>query len=310
MNTEFRFVALADGVGAIEQAPAATGVSNCGILRAGDEAVLIDALLIPRLAARACQAGALECHAVRHVLLTHGHVDHVGGLAAFADTRVWATPGTSRAVAALPGHLELCASWMPAWAEELRRLPVVAPDRTLTAGEWVEQPGGHGITVFDLGRAHSEDDIAVIVDGAGVLFAGDLAFFGITPLLLPGGSLPSWVAALERLAQLPARRIVPGHGPVGGPRELGELRRYLETVLRYAEDSVSAGLPVEEAVSRLPASGWAAGWFEPRRTAINLFSAYLELGPKTGPSPVVEVEPVFRTLHQLLDATAAPRSTE
>jgi len=299
MKTDLRYVELAKGVGAIEHSPATIGISNCGIFRNRDGVVLIDSLMTPTLAASMCRVAGIERDFVRQIIVTHGHVDHVGGHSIFGMADIWGTPQTREAVRELAAHIDICGKWMPGWAEELRGMPIIAPGRELQAGRWTGPSDGLGIEVIDVGRAHSESDIAIFVEDCEGLFAGDLAFFGITPMLLPGGSLRGWSAALDRLAELPARWIVPGHGLVGGAQQLGEMRRYFGALTRYAETSFSAGLPIHEAIERLPRFGWHPGWAEPERTAVNLYSAYLELKGGTTDLGINEIENAFSELHQL-----------
>jgi glyoxylase-like metal-dependent hydrolase (beta-lactamase superfamily II) len=299
MKTDLRHINLAKGVGAIEHSPAAIGISNCGFLRNRDGVVLIDSLMTPKLAARMCLVAGIERDTVHHIIVTHGHVDHVGGNSIFGMADIWGTPQTNRSVCELSDNLDICAKFMPCWADELRGMPIIAPGRELQAGRWTEQADGLGIEVIDVGRAHSESDIAIFVEECEGLFAGDLAFFGITPMLLPGGSLRGWSAALDRLAELPARWIVPGHGPVGGAQQLGELRRYFDSLINYSEASFSAGLPIHETIERLPRFGWHRQWAESERTAVNLYSAYLELKGGTTHLGIDEIEIAFSDLHQL-----------
>src|SRR2546429_176104 len=63
------------------------------------------------------------------------------------------------------------------------------------------------------------------VDHVGVLFAGDLCFFGVTPLAFKGDP-KMWADVLDAVAEL-AEVIVPGHGPAGGEAEVRDLQQYL-----------------------------------------------------------------------------------
>ena len=76
-------------------------------------------------------------------------------------------------------------------------------------------------TILDLGdrrlrltawspAAHTNCDLTVLDETTGVLFAGDLVFLRHVPVL--DGSLAGWLSVLPRLAMLPARIVVPGHG--------------------------------------------------------------------------------------------------
>jgi glyoxylase-like metal-dependent hydrolase (beta-lactamase superfamily II) len=94
----------------------------------------------------------------------------------------------------------------------------------------------------------------VLVADADVLFAGDLCFFGVTPLAFQGDPA-TWADTLEAVAEL-ADTIVPGHGPVGGADEVRELQTYLRHCVAGA----------------IPPGPWDA-WLERDRDAINVEKA-------------------------------------
>jgi cyclase len=75
-------------------------------------------------------------------------------------------------------------------------------------------------------RGHTDGDLMVLVEDADVLFAGDLCFFGVTPLAFQGDPA-AWAAVLDVVSEL-ATTIVPGHGPIGGADDVAALRDYLE----------------------------------------------------------------------------------
>ena len=55
------------------------------------------------------------------------------------------------------------------------------------------------------------------------------------------GPLERWVAALERLLELGAQRLVPGHGPVCGPDEVRRLLDYWRWLDQAAGQRLDAG---------------------------------------------------------------------
>jgi glyoxylase-like metal-dependent hydrolase (beta-lactamase superfamily II) len=69
----------------------------------------------------------------------------------------------------------------------------------------------------------------------------------------PDADIAQWLAALDRLAQLPIRVLVPGHGPVvRGPEAIAQTRDYLQWVQATLRDAAERGLDMNE-VMRLQA---------------------------------------------------------
>ena len=81
---------------------------------------------------------------------------------------------------------------------------------------------------------HTAGDLIVLVADADVCFAGDLCFFGVTPLAFQGDPAV-WADMLDAVVEL-ADVIVPGHGPVGGEAEVRELQGYLRACVAAQGD--------------------------------------------------------------------------
>jgi hydroxyacylglutathione hydrolase len=124
------------------------------------------------------------------ILVTHGHVDHVGGVAS---------------VAAATG----VRVYMPAGEADRLSAP---PDVALEGGEMLEI-GPFSVRVLAV-PGHSPAHVAYLIEDA--LLSGDVLFAGSVGRTDLEGSDP---AALERTLQLlvetlpPETRVFPGHGP-------------------------------------------------------------------------------------------------
>jgi hydroxyacylglutathione hydrolase len=139
------------------------------------------------------------------VLITHGHFDHVGGVAEVArscNARVY----MSQEEAPLLEHIENY-TW-PGYGP----YPGYRPDRLLTGDEHLRF-AELSVDVFRV-PGHSPAHLAYLIDGH--LFSGDVLFAGsVGRTDLPGGS---WEVLQESIRMLvdtlpPETPVHPGHGP-------------------------------------------------------------------------------------------------
>ena len=95
--------------------------------------------------------------------------------------------------------------------------------------------------------AHTDNDLTVLDEESGSLFAGDLVVAQHVPVL--DGSILGWLAVLEELPLMQPKRILPGHGRVieNWQDGLAQQRRYLERLTRDVRSLISQGAPISAA---------------------------------------------------------------
>jgi glyoxylase-like metal-dependent hydrolase (beta-lactamase superfamily II) len=150
------------------------------------------------------------------------------------------------------------------------------------------------------GPCHTLGDIAVWVPHERVLFAGDLAFIGSTPLVWEG-SLLNWIATVERLLSLDPQVIVPGHGPVTDAEGLRAMASYLRHVVTEGGKLKDAGLSPLDAAREFDLGPYAA-WTDSERLVRNLMRLWLELDGHPAEERV-DVFEAFAAMAQLKDGT-------
>jgi glyoxylase-like metal-dependent hydrolase (beta-lactamase superfamily II) len=178
--------------------------TNCYVVRAGDsaaEAVVVDpGAEAPRMFEELRALGA-RCTAI---LVTHGHWDHLGGVADLAE----ATGAPVHMAEEERVLLEDLNSFTPPGIE----LRPYTPDVLLQGDEALELAGISFQTLRVPG--HSPAHLAYYADGA--LFSGDVVFAGsVGRTDLPGADWDVLVESIRMLADRfpPETLVYSGHGP-------------------------------------------------------------------------------------------------
>jgi cyclase len=287
------------------------GESNAGVVVGDGEALLVDTLFDLRLTQRMLDAFAGQVDApIRTVVNTHSDGDHVFGNQLLADARIVATRAAAqvireesagalqrfkrlapvlRTVGALPlpvvgrlrvprlphpglGPLGEYVGWMlgPFDFSDVH----VTPPTQEFEGELTLDVGGREVRLIAVGPAHTPGDLIVHVPDAKVVFAADVLFVDVAPVMWTGPT-SGWIAALERILALDPDAIVPGHGPVSDRSEVETLRDYLSWVEAQAGTRLAAGRTVPQVARELvrseeyAAAPWA-GWDSPERIVITV----------------------------------------
>jgi hydroxyacylglutathione hydrolase len=208
----------------VVQLPLGPIETNCYLIRrnGSQEAVVVDpsgdaAAIRLELAGRSARCVA--------ILVTHGHWDHLGGLADLAE----GTGSPVHVAESERDRLERPGEYTPAGVY----VKPWTPDVILEGGEHLELAGIEFDTLPVPG--HSPGHLAFAADGA--LFSGDVLFAGsVGRTDLPGADWETLLASIRMLVEtLPLDTVVyPGHGPTT------TLRHELETNPFLAELRVAS----------------------------------------------------------------------
>lgn len=210
--------------------------ANVGLVVGTDRALLVDTGAGPVQAAWLLDRVRELTTLPLLVVNTHAHFDHVFGNAYLADPgtagveQIW---GHERAAAALREHGEDQRAEVsvlePAFAAgEGQHARILPPTHTVGDEPVTVDLGGVSVTLFHVGRGHTDGDLLV---GVGeVLFAGDLVEEGADPAFEDAWPR-DWLTALARILALEDRYsvVVPGHGAVVG---MDHVRGMLHTLQR------------------------------------------------------------------------------
>lgn len=245
----------------IDEGALALGIASYAIV-SGHKALVYDthisvahASAIREILAR--EAGVTEFT----VVLSHWHLDHVAGNAAFQDCPIIATARTA-------DHLKRRQTAIEAGTYEGPPAisPLILPTRTFS--------GSLSLAVGDIrlelieANIHSDDAAVIWWAGERILLAGDTMEDTVTYVMEPG-NLELHLADLERLDALAPARILPNHGApdviAAGGYNRGFNRatqQYVRMLIRSKTEPELRETPLSELIRGPLANGWVT-YFEP-----------------------------------------------
>ena len=289
------------------------GESNAGLVVGDSASLLIDTLWDERLTREMLDRmfPAVRDAPIATVFNTHGDGDHWYGNGVVLNAEVVATRAAERQMREEPPAMIARTAPLRSAARVLGLAPVLPfrdrirgiarfgselgryeiagitprfPDRTF-AGTASLDAGGRAVEAIEVGPAHTPGDAIAWVPDARVVFAADIVFNGVTPIIW-AGPVENWIRALNRIEALEPEVVVPGHGPLGSTETVAELREYW----LWLDDAVRADGATDApgVTRRILASGdWRAGpwaaWRSPERTLVNAAMILREQAGKTGP---------------------------
>jgi glyoxylase-like metal-dependent hydrolase (beta-lactamase superfamily II) len=293
---------LAPGTWAWLQPNGGLGESNAGLVVGDGAALVVDTLWDEQLTAGMLEAFVPVCeHAgapIRSLFNTHGDGDHWYGNGLLgAGVEMIATDPAIGQMRAEPPSMLTRLGPVGTLAGVIGRVPLLpAADRLRGLGGFMSMLGayefggidprvpehsftdsqtldigGRRVELTFVGPAHTVGDAIAWVPDARVVFAGDILFNDVMPIMW-AGPVGNWIAALERIEALEPTAVLGGHGPVGGVADCSALREYWtwlrEQVLAAGPDFDALAL-TERLIRSADFEPWRE-WRGAERTLVNV----------------------------------------
>ena len=283
---------LGDGLYAYLQPDGGWGWSNAGLISAEGTSLLVDTLFDLKLTRDMLSAmrPITDENPIGQAFNTHGNGDHwfgngllPNGIPIIASTRAIEDMRASppAAVDALFNHVDLGPEFEAFAKRTMRKFDFASVTERLPTESFgtdrVLDVGDRPVRLLELGPAHTSGDSVAYVPDADVVFTGDLLFIEGTPMMW-AGPVSNWLLACDRILELGATTIVPGHGPVTDASGVNDVKRYLTYVRDEARRRFDAGIDDRAAADDIDIADFR-DWGDPERLAANVANLYREFDP-------------------------------
>lgn len=199
---------------------ASQGHPNAGAVVDPDGITVIDTLAAPSQWRAFGEAVTALGVAVPRVVLTSSHIQYAGGTSYFRSSAIYGSAQSSEQLDQ-PADPQVFQRLLPELASEFDE-----DTRTRPVTHVVTEPAQlSGATVVVPTVGQMIENLVVSVPGEGLVYAGAMCSFGVTPVAYAGDPA-RWADALDGVLEL-GQIIVPGHGPIGGEEEVRDLQGYL-----------------------------------------------------------------------------------
>ena len=252
----------------------AAGVSNPGMIAGSDYLLAIDATQGP-IPANAFIAASKQATSkdFGRLVNTHHHGDHVNGNQFFTHAEILSHPYCRdecvKAAATTPKMWDK----VPGVAEGTEARKLVPPSVTFK-DDLTYFIGGTEVQFKFAGPAHTWGDIMAYLPQYKILFAGDVAFFWVAPYA-NNSYITKWIEVCDKIAGWDVDVIVPGHGPIGGKKELAEMANYFRVLGVEARKRYDAKMTPGAAAAEIRL-GRFDNWIGPERLIMDVVRWYEE----------------------------------
>jgi glyoxylase-like metal-dependent hydrolase (beta-lactamase superfamily II) len=214
-----------------------------GILLVDNQVPAFDAQMVEDLRTITAQ----DADAVRFVINTHAHPDHLGSNA------IWKARGATNVA-----HDNVQRNVNVAFDTNLGPITQASVEDVQPMVTYSEemrfQMNGQTIHVVHPAPAHTDGDSVIYFEEANVVHTGDIYLNKAFPVVDVTGSLDGLIAALEGIAARVDNetRIIPGHGRVSNKAELEAYTADIREMRAIIAALIEEGMTVEQVVAAKP----------------------------------------------------------
>jgi cyclase len=240
--------------------------ANAGIIIGKDGIVVVDTLISAKEAKRFIRdIRSISRKPIRYVVNTHYHLDHVFGnsefvkLGAVVISQENAKKAMEKSASETLRHIGEYGLTPNDMKGTTPAYPVLSyGDRmTLNIGEQIE--------LIHARHSHTDGDTLVYLPGKKVLFTGDILFTDYHPFLAEG-NIEEWAKELDDIKSMDVEKIIPGHGPLSGKKDLEDMKVYIlmfdqkaKELASQSDDVKKIATAIQSALPQRHEGAWLIG---------------------------------------------------
>ncbi|MES0327851.1 MAG: MBL fold metallo-hydrolase [Gammaproteobacteria bacterium] len=256
-------------------------ISNAGFVITKQGVVVFDALGTPSLAAALLERiRKITDQPIKRLVLSHYHADHIYGIQVFknAGAKIYAPEGSLDYIHSEAAALRLEERQLSLYPWVNDDTKIIVPD-VIISGSHKFSLGGLDFTINYLGKAHSDGDLAMLVEQDRVLFSGDIIFEGRVPFV-GNADTKHWLKTLTELETGGLAALIPGHGPASKKpaSTISLTRRYLAYLRETMGLAIDDLTPFGEAYDEVDWSEFKNVPAFKDANRINAHQVYLSMG--------------------------------
>lgn len=231
---------------------------NIGVLVGNDGTVLIDDQFAPLSEKIKTALKVISDKAVRFVINTHFHNDHVGGNENFGKEGAVIVAQDNSRLRMTTNQL------MKAFGTEQKASPYEAlPKITFTESVTLHL-NGETLQVFHIKNAHTDGDAIIYFKESNVIHTGDVFVrYGLPFIDEPhGGSIDGMIKGIEDILAVgnDDTKIIPGHGAIATKKDVLDYKKMLQTVRDRIADGIKQGKTLNDIIALNPTKEYTAGF--------------------------------------------------
>ncbi len=247
---------------------------NIGVSYGEDSTFMIDGQFGPLTEKILAAIRTCTDHPVQYVLNTHWHLDHVAANQSLAKRGL-----TILAHENVHKRLSVDQN-LPTFKATVPAMPGVGLPRVTFSQDMSLHWNGDTINIFHAPHAHTDGDTIVHFKSSNVIHMSDTYFNGMYPIIDmdTGGTIEGMITVADQVLARSNEntKIIPGHGPLSGIKELQAYRDMLVTVRDAVTALIRQDMSQEEVIAQKPTAAldadWAGGVLDPDTFVSHLYN--------------------------------------